>query len=134
MSYISITVLIPCYNGAETIERCFDAVLSQNYPKEYLKILCIDDGSIDDSFQIIKSIQEKYPERIKVIQQTNHGIAYTRQKLLENVATPYFIFCDADDYFLDDAINKLVKASNNGGADAVVAKAYRISKRKHRRV
>jgi glycosyltransferase involved in cell wall biosynthesis len=131
---ISITVLVPCYNGAQTINRCFNSILNQDYPMDFLKILCVDDGSHDDSLKIIQRFRKKFPNRISVIHQKNHGISYTRQKLLENVLTPYFIFCDVDDYFANEAIRNLFIASNYGEADATVSKAYRLAKNGHRRV
>lgn len=53
-----VSILTPCYNGARVIHRLLDSVLQQDYP--YVEMIIVDDGSIDDSKNIINSYQDKF--------------------------------------------------------------------------
>lgn len=100
---MKISILIPVYNGALLITRCLDSVLTQKGHHD-LEIICIDDGSTDNSVEIIK----KYPYPIKLIQQSNQGPASARNKGLEVAAGKYLAFLDADDYWAPDFLMETV--------------------------
>lgn len=63
-----ISVIIPCYNQEKYIAECLDSVLAQSF-KDFEAIV-VDDGSVDNSLEIIKQYAQKYPQ-IKVISQNN---------------------------------------------------------------
>ncbi|WP_232473650.1 glycosyltransferase family 2 protein [Brachyspira murdochii] len=91
-----ISIIIPVYNGEKYIKRALDSLINQTYKN--IEILCINDGSEDDSLEIIKYIS-KNDSRIKVFSQENSGPAKSRNKGLENAAGEYIMFCDTDDYY-----------------------------------
>lgn len=90
----AVTILIPCYNGQKYLERCLDSCVKQTY--QNLQILIVNDGSNDESQNIIEAYIQKYPN-ISLINQTNSGLAKTRNVLIENAQTKYGFFLDADD-------------------------------------
>jgi hyaluronan synthase len=49
MKLLDISILIPCFNASSTIKRCVNSILQQNYPIDKIKIICIDDGSTDNT-------------------------------------------------------------------------------------
>jgi glycosyltransferase involved in cell wall biosynthesis len=126
MTKLAISVLVPCYNGAKYINRCFDSILGQNYDQELIKIIVINDGSTDNSLEILKQYQALHPTRIKIIDQENKGLAVTRNLLVDSVDTEFFIFSDVDDYYLPNAFMHIVNASQNGKSDIVTSRTYRI--------
>lgn len=100
---MKVTVLIPFYNAAPTIERCVESVLGQTYGD--LKILLFDDGSSDNARKLL----EKYYRdgRVGVIySEKNMGRAFGRNILLEACSTPFGALCDADDYMHPERIEK----------------------------
>ena len=98
-SYPAISIIVPAYNMARYLPECLDSVLNQTLKN--IEILCVDDGSTDDTLDILNHYAAN-DSRIKVIHQENKGLAGARNTALEK-ATGLFIQClDADDYLEPD--------------------------------
>ncbi|MDE7272483.1 MAG: glycosyltransferase [Lachnospiraceae bacterium] len=103
--YIKISIIIPVYNCELYIKECLDSVLQQTLSD--IEVICIDDGSTDNSLKILKSYGQA-DERIIVLIQSNQGAGVARNKGLEGARGEYVAFLDADDYYLDtDALEKM---------------------------
>jgi glycosyltransferase involved in cell wall biosynthesis len=94
---ITVSVVIPCYNSAETIESCLKSVLSQTY--QDLEILVIDDGSTDHSADIVSGFMVKLerPERLRLIKQVNAGPSSARNTGVRMALGKWVAFLDSDD-------------------------------------
>ena len=101
---IDISVIIPVYNAAPLIRRCLDSVLAQKGDYTY-EVLLIDDGSTDESVEIIKSYEN--PD-FKLFQQKNAGPAAARNVGIFNAQGKYLAFLDADDYWLPTFFNETI--------------------------
>lgn len=101
---MDLTVIIPVYNAAALIERCLDSVLKQ-VTRYSFEIICVDDGSADDSVAII---EKRNDSRISVIKQQNAGPAAARNRGVESAKGRYVAFLDADDYWEDGFIEQTV--------------------------
>lgn len=100
---MKISIVIPIYNASLLLERCLHSVFNQN--KDYdLEVICIDDGSTDNSVEIIKN----YPNLIKLLQQSNQGPAAARNKGIEVATGKYLAFLDADDFWEPDFLKETV--------------------------
>ena len=94
-SNIKISIIIPVYNAAEFLPECLDSCLNQTLKE--IEIICVDDGSTDNSLDVLNQYAQK-DSRIIVLQQKNQRQAIARNKAME-IATGKFIqFLDADDY------------------------------------
>lgn len=93
--HLEITIITPVYNVEQHLERCIDSIITQTYP--FFKLILINDGSTDNSFQICKKYQEK-DSRISIYTQTNSGVSVARNKGLSLCTSPYCCFVDSDDY------------------------------------
>ncbi len=96
---IKISVIIPIYNCEEYLEQCIKSVFCQTLKE--LEIICVDDGSTDNSAQIMKELQMEDP-RIVLFQQKNQGAGPARNLGLQKAHGKYVTFLDADDYYLDN--------------------------------
>jgi len=121
-----VTVLIPCYNGEKTIRRCLDSVLKQTYSSYLIKIIVTNDGSTDNTLEILKEYKAKNTLEITIIDQENKGLAESRNILLEHCKTDWFTWLDADDYLSPKFIAKTVRASEGGKYDIVYSKTKRV--------
>lgn len=119
-----ISVIIPAYNSEKYIERCVDSVKNQTYKK--LEIIIINDGSTDNTGNLISDIA-KSDSRIKIINQDNHGVSYTRNKGIDIAKGKYITFIDSDDYYEMDAIEHLYYIIISKNYDAVRGN-YRLKK------
>ena len=100
-----VTVIIPTFNCEEYICEAIDSVLAQRYSE--IEILVIDDGSIDNTKEVINSYIEK--KQIKYIFQENKGLAGARNTGLRQARGKYLQFLDSDDIIDDNKIAKQVK-------------------------
>lgn len=106
-----LSVIVPVYNSEQTIKRCLESILCQNY-KDY-ELILIDDGSTDLSGRICDYYQNRN-SRIKVWHQANVGVSCARNKGIEIANGNYVTFIDADDtvapLFLDTGMKYMQSA------------------------
>ncbi len=88
-----ISVLLPVYNGAKTIERTINSILNQKFPS--LELVVINDGSTDETFEVVKSIDDN---RLRYFDKPHSGLAKTLNFGLEKCQGKYIARIDADDY------------------------------------
>ena len=105
MSETLVTVVIPVYNGEKFLEETIlSAVNSQHRP---LEIIVVNDGSTDDTEQLLVDLVARHEGRLRTVTRTNSGPAATRNFGVKNTSGEYLIFLDADDAFSDDALSLL---------------------------
>jgi len=111
-----ISVIIPIYNVEKYISECLESVLNQTYKN--VEIIAINDGSTDNSLDIVKkySIDNNY---IRVLSQHNSGQSITRNKGLDHAKGKYIYFLDADDYILPETFEKLIGLMEKENLDLV---------------
>jgi glycosyltransferase involved in cell wall biosynthesis len=103
-----VSVLIPSYNQENVIEQTVMSALTQNY--DNLEVVVSDDASVDGTPQILREIQEKYPERLKIfLHQTNLGVTKNHTRGLLECDGDFIAFQDGDDLFLPGKIQKQVE-------------------------
>ncbi|WP_299281183.1 glycosyltransferase [uncultured Porphyromonas sp.] len=96
---LPLSVIIPIYNGAKTIVRCLDSLVTIPDATTALEIIVINDGSQDETLEVLADYQAQHPEQtIRVITQTNQGQSVARNKGLEVAQGAYVWFVDADDW------------------------------------
>lgn len=98
MSSPAVTVLLAVHNGASSLERCLDSIVSQSYGS--WTILCIDDASTDGTTEILSAWQRKLSGKLEVHRNTvNLGLTKSLNRGLAMVATPLTARIDADDWW-----------------------------------
>lgn len=120
-SYGKVSIIVPVYNTEKYIERCVSSIGSQTY--QNIEIICVDDGSTDNSGKILDSLAEK-DARIKVIHKKNEGVTAARNAALNMVTGDYVGFVDSDDYIEKEMYELLVKAMVKNGVDIATCKYY----------
>lgn len=90
-----ISIIIPVYNTEKYMVRCLESIVTNTY--ENLEILCIDDGSTDNSLNILKHYAKK-DKRIKIFRQNRKGPSAARNMGLDNATGDYISFVDSDDF------------------------------------
>ena len=113
-----VTVIVPVYNSEKYIGRCLDSILKQTY--EDFEILVVNDGSKDNSQNIINKYKKNYSEKITYVEQENKGVATTRNESIKKADSEYIMFVDNDDYLDKDYIETFVKTIEDGKYDVVL--------------
>ncbi len=99
------SVVIPCYNNQNSVGKSIKSVLSQTYSDT--KVIVVDDGSTDESFEIIQS----FGDQVRWERQANQGAPAARNRGLKLAEGKYVKFLDADDVLLEDCIKRQVQQS-----------------------
>lgn len=112
-----ISIIVPIYNGASTIEKCINSILNQTYKN--FEILAINDGSIDDTLQLLYKLQ-KLDNRIKIFTKQNGGVSSARNLGLDKATGDYIEFMDCDDELKPEMFEKLLNAIKTANADLAI--------------
>ena len=117
-NFTKITLIIPCYNQEQYLDRCLQSDLHQTF--QDFEILIINDGSTDNSLKIIENYQQQ-DKRIKLIIQENRGQSSARNSALALANSKYVCFLDTDDFLNDDFLEKLYNKAEETDADVVMS-------------
>lgn len=113
-----LQIIVPAYNVENFISACLESALHQGTKYSYI-ITVVNDGSIDNTLDIIKSYQAKYPEKIELINQENRGFSGARNAALKVLKGRYITFLDSDDVLAEDAVDLLLATAYKADADIV---------------
>ena len=124
--YPRVSVIIPVYNTENYISDCLDSLLNQTLRE--IEIICVDDGSTDNSLSILKKYAEM-DNRIIILKQKNKGGGIARNYGMSIAKGEYLSFLDSDDFFDKNLLYDSVNAADKTIADIVIFlyKTYNIS-------
>lgn len=111
---IKVSVIMPVYNAEKYLADSLGTVVEQTLRE--IEIICVDDGSTDDSRKVIAEYMEK-DDRITLLQQKNQYAGIARNTGLKKCSGEYVVFWDADDRFALDALEKLYNKAKQDDAD-----------------
>ena len=116
---IKVSVVVPVYNVEEYLEECLDSVVNQTLKD--IEIICVNDGSTDNSLDILKKYAQN-DNRIKIINQKNRGLGATRKVGLDNASGEYITFIDSDDFYELNALELLYNNALSNNTEVVLFK------------
>lgn len=112
-----ISIIIPCYNIENYIEKCIESIENQTYKD--IEIIAVDDCSKDGTIVKLKELQERYSNLQVYQNDKNRGAAYSRNFAMKKAKGEYIGFVDSDDYITDDYYEKLMETAEKEKADLV---------------
>lgn len=92
---IDISIIVPAYNAEKYISACLDSLVNQT--KKEIEIIAVNDGSTDNTLNILKEYKEKFPKKIKIISQSNQGLSVARNNGIKASSGKYIALIDSDD-------------------------------------
>lgn len=117
-----VSIIIPCYNQGKYVAEAINSALRQTFKD--IEIVCVNDGSTDNSVEIIKSFENKYKNFIFLNNKENRGVIYSRNFAIKNCNGTYILPLDADDIIEPTYVEKAVKIlDNNPNIGIVYCKA-----------
>lgn len=124
MNNVLLSLVVPVYNSELTIKHCLESILNAYQP--FTEIIIINDGSTDNSAEIIKSYAKKY-DFINYYEQENHGVSYTRNRGISLSKGQWISFIDSDDYISNSFLKDFFDALNNNSFDLYFGNVQRIN-------
>ncbi|SEQ76664.1 CDP-glycerol glycerophosphotransferase, TagB/SpsB family [Loktanella sp. DSM 29012] len=118
----TVSVIVPVYNVEAFLPACLDSILAQTHRK--LEIICVDDGSPDDSITVLQRYAAR-DKRIKIVRKANGGLGAARNTGVEHATGEMLCFVDSDDTIPPQAIAKMLGSLVHSGSDFVVGSLMR---------
>ena len=115
---IKVSVIMPIYNAYDYLRPAIDSVLDQTLRE--IELICVDDGSTDNSYELIKEYQQQ-DDRIRIVTETNAGPALARNNGIKRARGEYLAFLDADDFFEPTLLEKLYRMAKEKDLDIAIA-------------
>lgn len=112
-----VSIIVPVYNTAPYIDNCMQSILSQSYKN--FEILVVNDGSKDNSLEICRA-WELRDNRIRLFNQNNNGVSYSRNFAIDQSTGEYLVFIDSDDIISPDYVESLVELIEQNKTDCAV--------------
>ena len=113
-------IIIPIYNGSRYLPRTIRSVFRQSYGN--IELITIDDGSTDDSYEVLRRLQEEAPEtvRMRIFRQENAGICATRNRAMDLAESDFIFFLDQDDLLKRNYVRHMVGELEEKDADLLI--------------
>ncbi|MDR2080608.1 MAG: glycosyltransferase [Campylobacteraceae bacterium] len=112
-----VSLIIPVYNVEKYLRKCLDSAINQTLKD--IEIICVNDGSTDNSLKILKEYEKK-DERIIVIDQKNGGLSASRNAGLDIARAAYIMFIDSDDWIEPDTLEAHYETAIKEKVDVVM--------------
>ncbi len=113
---VEISVIVPVYNVSKYLEKCLESIRNQTF-KDF-EVICINDGSTDNSLEILNKYAED-DKRFVVVSQENQGQGAARNNALKMARGKYIVFVDPDDWIELNMLEELIKAFEQTKAEVV---------------
>ena len=119
-----VSIIVPVYNVEKYLAKCLDSLVNQTL--EDVEIIVVDDGSKDNSKQIIDEFQTKYPDKIKSFVKENGGLSDARNFGLDRAGGDYIGFVDSDDYVTAEMFEEMHSLAQKYDAEMVICNLQKV--------
>ena len=114
-----LTIGIPVYNTEAYLERCLQSILFDEVAG-MIEVIAVNDGSTDNSLEILREWQKRFPESMKIINKKNEGYGSTVNCAAKTATGKYFKLLDSDDWYDKDNFPKYLEILKSTEADVIV--------------
>ena len=115
---VKVSVIIPIFNEGKFLSQTLECVTNQTLRE--IEIICVDDGSTDNSLEILKNHQKR-DERVRIVTETNAGPGLARNNGIRRVRGEFMAFLDADDFFEPNLLEELYNVALKDNLDIAIA-------------
>lgn len=119
MSTVLLSYIVPVYNTAPYLGKCLQSLVNQGLQHDEYEIIAVDDGSSDNSREVIENFAKDYPQ-VRLITQANAGVSAARNKALDLAQGRFVQFVDSDDYLEPNVMGPLLRRAVNENLDVIM--------------
>lgn len=113
---MKLSIIIPVYKVEEYVQKCLESIVAQDIPTDDYEIIVINDGSPDNSKEIILEFQ-KHQSNLLFIDQENQGVSVARNQGLDAAKGKYILFIDPDDTIVENSLGTILKQADEKAID-----------------
>lgn len=106
---MKLSLIVPCYNVEEYVEKCIVSLENQDIPKEEYEILAYNDESKDNTLDILNRLAKTYPN-VKVASHKNKGLSGTRNRGIREAQGEFLWFVDSDDWITENCLKDIMSS------------------------
>lgn len=128
---MKVSVIVPVYNVEKYLRKCLDSLVNQTF-SDY-EVILVNDGSTDNSQNIIDEYASKYP-CIKALKKDNGGMSSARNVGLDVATGDYYAFVDSDDFVELDFLEKMYNKAIQEESDVVICDYYALNEEEKRMI
>ncbi len=125
---VGVSVVVPTHNSEQYLHKCLETITNQTLNN--IEVICIDDGSTDNTLDVLEKYRLKDP-RIRIIKQKNKGAGNARNTGLRAAIGKYVIFLDSDDFFELNMLEELYNAAEKRKTDIVIFDGKKFNNKSH---
>jgi len=118
-SSCKLSVIVPIYNTSRYLRRCLDSLIQQSFEVGEYEIICVNDGSTDNSQEIIDEYAALYPQLIRNYEQRNSGVSAARNLGIKFAKGEFIAFCDSDDVVVSNGYSDILDFISTYNVDVV---------------
>ena len=118
-----LSVIVPVYNAEKWLSETLDSLVGQTYPD--IEIICVDDGSKDNSCNVIRAYQAEHTNLV-LIRQENSGVCSARNRGVDAATGDYIAFVDSDDFVEKDMYKKMISQMEDEESDIIFCEFTRF--------
>jgi glycosyltransferase involved in cell wall biosynthesis len=119
-----VSIIVPVYNVENYLAKCLDSLINQTH--QNIEILVVNDGSKDNSEQIIQEYAQKYPEKIKPLSKENGGLSDARNFGIDRATGDYLGFVDSDDYVTPTMFEEMLELAEKHNSKMVICNIQKV--------
>ena len=120
---ISVSIIVPCYNCAKIVEETLESLQKQTYKN--FETICINDGSTDNTLNILNDWVSKRTLNIKIVDKENGGVSRARNDGIALAKGRYILFLDADDIYHEEFVERMLEAVQQENGDTAYCRLTR---------
>lgn len=117
---LKVSIIMPVYNAEKHLRECIDSILNQSLRD--IELICVNDGSIDNSLEILETYAQK-DERLRIVNQPNSGAGVARNVGMKFAQGEYLAFFDCDDIFEYNMLEQMYDKAEKEDLDIVVCRS-----------
>lgn len=123
MDSLFLSIIVPVFNAAAYLPECLDSLLMQDIPQKDYEIICVNDGSTDNTLSVLQSYAKKH-SNIVIIDKENGGVTTARNAGLAAAKGEYTWFVDSDDFLKTNVFGKLRESIRQHNCDRLIIGCY----------
>lgn len=120
-----VSIIVPVYNVDKYLERTVRSLLAQTHRN--VEVLLIDDGSKDNSRKVMEKMAAEDDRVVLLLQPCNQGVSAARNRGLDEMTGEWVCFCDGDDWYEPDFVEKMLTCAQNERADYIICNYQIVS-------